>query len=175
MEHRTIAQVPEIGAAVKRQGSSLQFFFPASLEGTGFIFLRNGREEVLAFKQEGKREIGEQVGGSLQEGADERHDAVQFGDGAVNHGGDDVGVELLAIKEIRNAEDEVLAVEIKLEAAQGELLVGAHEELDGQSEMRGLRAEGALGHDGEGVELGKGLGVQVNVSVRRMIRGPTSP
>ena len=153
---------------MRSEARALQFFFPATLQGRGFVLDGCWGEEILAFQQEGQGEVREQIGGSIQEGAKEGHNAVQFGDGSVDHGRDDVGIESLSIKEIRNAEDKLLTVEIKLKAAECKLLIGAHEKFGSRSEVGGFRGEGTLSYDGEGVKLGEGLGMQLNVSVVRL-------
>ena len=127
--------------------------------------LRNGREQVLAFQQKRKREVGQQVGGSFQQDTQERNDSIQFSNCTVDHGGDDVGIEAFTIKKICNAEDKLLAIEIKLKAAEGKLFVGTHEKLGGCCKVAGLRSEGALSYDGEGIELRKDLSVQLDMGV----------
>ena len=94
-----------------------------------------------------------------------RTEAVEFGDGAVDHGGNDVAVELVAFEEIGDAEDEEFAVEVVFEAAEGELLVGAREQFEGEGTAALVEGHGGFGHDGEGIEFGEGLGEEVDVGV----------
>ena len=59
----------------------------------------------------------------------------------------------------------MLAVKVELKAAEGELLVCPHEELHGLCEMRRGRGKRALGDYGQAVELGKDLGVELDMGV----------
>ena len=75
------------------------------------------------------------------------------------------------LKEVGDAEDEEGPVEVVFAASEGELFVGAHEEFEGQREALLVELHGRFSNDGKGVEIGEGLGVEMNVGVMRLERG----
>lgn len=132
-----------------------------------FLFAEfgDGGEEVFAFEEEGEGEVGEEVVGGLVEDGGEGGDAIEFGDGAVDHGRDDVFVEFVPFEEVGDAEDDELAIEVVFESAEGELFIGAGEEFESEGEASFVEGHGGFAKDGEGVELGEGLGEKVDVGV----------
>ncbi len=142
----------------------LKFFFFA-------IVFRNGREEVFTLQEEGDGDVLEEVVPGAVNDTGERDHAVDLGDGAMDHGGDDVVIVDFFLKEVGDAEDEEGPVEVVFAASEGELFVGAHEEFEGQREALLVELHGRFSNDGKGVEIGEGLGVEMNVGVMRLERG----
>jgi hypothetical protein len=123
-------------APESRRGRDLNLFLFAAITSVKLLLfaaitLGKRGEEIFALQEERQGEIVEQGHRSLEQGAKEGDKAIEFGDGAVHHGGDDVGIEPFAIEEVGDAKDELIAVEVELEATQSKLLVGSHEEFEG--------------------------------------------
>lgn len=130
-----------------------------------FAGFRDGRQEVLAFEEEGKGKIGEKVVGGAVEDRGERGEAVQLGDGTVDKRRNDVAIELFALEDVGDPEDEERALEIVLKTTKSELLVGAVEKLQGKGDPVPVEGHGGLAHDREGVEFGINLGGEIDPGV----------
>ena len=143
---------------------------PSSSEAVSKLFFLavefgHGREKVLTLQQKGNGDVFEEIVAGAVEHASERDDAIELGDGAMNHGRDDVVIVDFFFKEIGNAEDELGAVDVVFETSEGQLLVGTHDEFESEGKALLVEFHGRLRHDGEGVEIGEGLGVQVDVGM----------
>lgn len=130
-----------------------------------FLVARDGWDDILAHQQAVEVQIIKQIAWCV---ADDRcigSDPIEFSNGAVNHGGDDVGVEFFPFEKVGDPEDEELAVEVILEAAERELFIGAGKQLEDGREMFFVEGERGFRDDDECIELGKGLSDEIDPGV----------
>ncbi len=125
----------------------------------------NGWDQVLALEQAFEIEVIEQILGCALDDGGVGGDAIEFGNGAVDHGGDDVRVVAFFLKHIGDAEHEHVALKIELEGAKIEKFVSAAEQFKHERDVILGNLHRALTDDGERIDRRVGLGVKLNAGV----------